>query len=242
MYKVFIPITLLLLLSCGGEESAESDVEATEESEAVPGSIEQEELPEDNSDVYVPENADGKWQIDDYAEMQMRGKIYNSSEDIPQQDIAASSWYEVLDLKGGYARVTGAYEGWSEYVLWRMADGNDLLGTLSAGCGPVCDYHFDFFIMNDGEKVADGNDLLPLDELDQLAEAKHAQVLEEYGEGLDYKEDFVVYYDLPQSGTSMDVDLIVGADDIKVKLCKLSWDKSSFSVDEAYEALIESAW
>jgi hypothetical protein len=231
-----IPISMLFLFAaCGADIESNSELEDSKETEPnVMIMDSSEELANDmvNEEEYIPENTDGIWQIDDYAEMVIGAKIFQSSDEIPLQERASSHWYEEIDLKGGYARVTGAFEGWYEFVIWRMADGNDLLGSMSAGCGPVCSYDFDFQIMNEGKKVGDGFSVIPVDEINKQRDLLKPKIIDKYGEP-EYP-DYVFYYNLPQKGTAMDVYLVIGADDMTVKVCEMSWNKKEFTIEKLY--------
>ncbi|MBD3638726.1 MAG: hypothetical protein HUJ25_15340 [Crocinitomicaceae bacterium] len=241
MKKVFlIPGVVALLFSCGSSDN-ETNTESTESESLTEETVELSEegtVLEEENETYTPENIDGIWQIDDYAELFTGTKIYKSQKDVPEDALSYGSYYLTLDTKGGYAHVTGPYEGWSEYVLWRMKDGNDLLGTMSAGCGPACDYNFDFYIMNNGEKIGDGNRLIPRMEIEDFGASLMPQILEEF-EAIEYKEDYQFYYNFPQQGTSMEVDIIVGADEVRIPIILLSWDKEKFSVEKKYTELYE---
>lgn len=238
MNKLFFSLACFILISCGAEsagedQSDEAEVDATVN--AVKDSSEVEVL-EEAAD-YVPENVDGLWQIDDYAELMKGKKIYNSHEDIPDGEWSNNEFFQELDLKGGFASVTGAYEGWSEYVIWRMTENRTLLGTMSAGCGPVCSYSFQFYIFDDkNEIISDeaGSEVLPLEEMAIHEEKLLKKVLEKYPD-LEYPEDHGPKYSFPRKGTSMTVDLLVGADEIQIPMLKLSWNKMKFEIDEYYE-------
>jgi hypothetical protein len=49
------------------------------------------------------------------------------------------SLIKVEDLKNGYLRLEGAWEGWAEIALFKRKDGSYLIAETSVGCGPVCD-------------------------------------------------------------------------------------------------------
>ena len=246
MKKYFLLPLSVLIFACGGEEAP------ADEAEEIPGDPDAEVIVNDeplqNGDYtelmdgeqvaieYQPENEDGKWQIDDYAEVFMGEEIYPSWDDIPE-DKDFGYIYEVLDVKGGYAHVTGAYEGWSEFVLWRMDDGYDLIGTMHAGCGPVCDYRYEFFKCKGQEitKISMAR-LFPMAKMDDHAEEMRKKVVADQ-EYIDYPEDKVYLFRFPQKGTSMDVDLMIGAEEYIVPIYKLSWDKQKFSIEETYSEL-----
>ena len=148
----------------------------------------------------------GTWQIDDYVEIFTNGKIYIDGDAYSAAEDWNASYYELLDIKGGYARITGGYEGWSEYVLWRMADGTDLLGTMSAGCGPVCEYNYKFYkCQGEDMKEMSRATIFPMAQLDDHRVVMHEKIKKEI-EWLEYPDDWQYIYRFPSK---------------KERLCKL---------------------
>lgn len=242
MKKYYILPLALLFFACGAENTEDSatgqqpgeDQEKVSPEEAVEEIESTEVVP-----TYEPENKDGVWQIDDYAEMFVGSKIYNSAEDVPDDKRGSAQYYRQLDIKGGFAHVTGTYEGWNEYVLWRMKDGHDLLGTVSVGCGPVCTYDYVFYKCKNGEyEKASMAQLFPMAEMDDHAEVMHKKILDKF-EYFDYPNDKTYIFIFPQKGTSMEVELMVGADEIQVPILRLSWDGGRFSIEKKYTEVLD---
>lgn len=48
---------------------------------------------------------------------------------------------------------------------------------------------------------------------------------------LDYAEDQQLYFAFPQEGTAMEVHIVLGADEMMIKLGKLNWNKMTFTID-----------
>ena len=140
-------------------------------------------------------------------------------------------YYQTLDIKGGFASVTGAIEGWKEFVVWRMADGDDLVGEMTVDCGPACGYLFNFYKGRGSEiKEYEQEKLFPLEAMNRHTEEMTVKILEKYP--VDYSEDAQWVFNFPQKGTGMIVDLVLGADEIQVPILRLTWDKSKFNVTE----------
>jgi len=233
MNKAIYGIFVLGLFSCGN--SSENVNEGVEEVLDTATTVLEEQEEELVEELFIPENADGNWQIDDYAEM-LTGDVIASSADKANMENSVGWYYQELDLAGGFASVTGAIEGWQEFVVWRMADGDDLIGFMSVGCGPVCDYAFRFY-KGQGEDAQqiEMKDVFPMTEINEIQEAKHKEILDrDNGFGFDYPEDSQLYYHFPKKGTSMEVDIVVGADELQEPIFSLSWDKSKFSIDKKY--------
>ncbi len=174
-------------------------------------------------------------QIDDYVKLHLDAEIAASSEDLDYEN-GQMYYYSILDVKGGYAKVEGMMEGWYEFALWRMASGSDLVGVTSAACGPICDYSYDFYEHKEGAKEKVTADVIPWEAVDRHKDEIWTKVTEKYKE-MDYPDDCQLWFNLPQSGTSMIVDISVGSNEYEHSLLKLSWDKSKFSVAEYYKEI-----
>ncbi len=49
------------------------------------------------------------------------------------------SLIKIEDIKNGYLRLEGAWEGWSEIVLFKKTDGSYIIAESKTGCGPGCE-------------------------------------------------------------------------------------------------------
>lgn len=174
------------------------------------------------------------WQIDDYAEKELNSSIAQTAEEAYENSSTTAYYYETLDIPGGYANVTGAFEGWYEFVLYRMKDNKDLVCRMAAGCGPACAYDFEFKVYDKGNLINENPNILPIKEIEKHEEKMHEKVLGAL-EYTDYPEDAQLRYIFPQKGTDMQVNLVVGADEAEIKLLVLSWDKEKFSIKKKYD-------
>lgn len=204
------------------DESNSNEIEVTEEQEMLEAASLM-----DDTDNESETNAQN-WQITDYVEHLHGEKVAESHSDLAPED-GVNWFYQTLDIKGGYANITGAVEGWKEYVIWRMKGESDLVGELSVGCGPACSYDFQFF-KGKGKNIEtiETSEIIPVDELMEYANALKPKALEKYP--VDYEEDMQLIYVFPQKGTDMQVDLVFGADEMRIKLAMLEWNKEKFSV------------
>ena len=225
---IFIGIAICLV-GCGddGKASIEDNGETENSSE------EEVSVLEEPTDIYEEPNEEHVWQINNYAEYFLESKIAKNSEEMDWE--AGEMWYyETLDLKGGFARVEGAVEGNYEFAVWRMANGNDLIGKTALGCGPICEYSYYFYEQFKGEGSEVTQEILPNDEIEKHRLKIHNLIKDSY-ENLDNPEDSQLHFFLPQKGTSMLVNIVVGADEVDVPLLKLKWNKKQFLIDEVYD-------
>lgn len=226
-----------LFLSCGDEiatnPALESEVSPQVDSEItndLPAS--NQETSEFNAlEVLESESVpNSDWQINNYANFLIGEDIATNTDDL-NYDNGMNYYYQTLDIPGGFASVAGSMEGWKEFVVWRMADGDDLVGEMTVECGPACGYIFNFYKGLEAEIVAYPQDkLFPLVAINRHSEEMLVQILEKYP--VDYPEDSQLIYNFPQEGTGMRVDLNIGADEIQVPIIRLEWDRSIFYVAE----------
>ncbi|MBK7093967.1 MAG: DUF3256 family protein [Saprospiraceae bacterium] len=55
-------------------------------------------------------------------------------------------FFEILDLKNGYLKLSGAMEGHIQMCYWNMEDKSKLIAVYQEGCGPGCYVEkFDFY-------------------------------------------------------------------------------------------------
>lgn len=226
-YLRIIP-AFFLFYSCGETQQDEPTDEGFEEV-----TLEEGEVAEDSVEVDTDISAEvfkDLEQIDDYAEFLMGAKIYDSFQDSP--DPGASHWYSEKKVKNGFVSVTGAYEGAQSFALWRMENGNDLIGMTSMGCGPVCDYSFAFYEFSNSDSATVTNEIMPMDEI--LAHMYKIQDKVQAKYEVEYEDSAELLFQLPQKGTSMEVWISMDANTWEFPIVLLEWDKKSFSIAEKY--------
>lgn len=175
------------------------------------------------------------WQIDAYATHLIGSPIAENAEALNGK--SEFQWYyQTLDIKGGFASITGAVEGWKEFVLWRMADGNDLVGEMSVGCGPACDYSFTFYTGKGAQiQVCDPKSIFPMEAIELHQKRMVPKIITKYP--VEYPEDSQLVFNFPRKGTGMRVDVVVGADEVRVPILQLAWDKSTFTISELFSKI-----
>lgn len=225
-------VIALVLTACSGEPSdlIEDDFgENPHKAEEMEADTTQEQA-SSITDSSTVENTTAVWQIDDYATFLIDESIADSPSDAEGFD----HYYTRKEVKKGYAKVEGAIEGFYEFALWRMTDGDDLVGKLEVGCGPVCSYESTFYKGKGNElKPYDQSFLFPLQEMNEHKEAMIKKALVRHPT-IEYHEDSQLIYNMPVNGTGMRVDLVLGADELRIPLLFLSWDGSAFSLKTKY--------
>lgn len=226
--SLFLIAVTTCFISCNGEQNTTATTENTNETEQVNAS----ENSVDTVEANVPEiKLKEKNQINDYAEYFLQGKIKDKSEDMNYEN-GDMHYYEILDIANGYCRVSGMYEGWYEMAVWRMENGNDLIGMFSAGCGPVCEYSIHFYEVNADSDKEVTNDVLPMKEIEAHAEKMKEQALQE--DVLIEGDMTGLKFIIPQKGTSMDVYLSINSNELEFPIITLSWDKKKFNISKKH--------
>jgi hypothetical protein len=55
------------------------------------------------------------------------------------------------DIKNGYLKLEGTWEGWAEIALFKKKDGSYLIAQAESGCGPACEGFIKFFAYEAGK-------------------------------------------------------------------------------------------
>ena len=235
MKRFFYLGCVFFFLSCG------ESVEAEETSEPKAEEIDTEVLEEDSTSEVTNQIESTGWQIDDYAEFFEDACITDSQDDIDWNDPKdkCRMYYETKDVKGGFVSIRGGMEGWIEYVMFRMSDGGDLVCRMAVDCGPACGYNYKFYYCMGEDYSEAGDELFPMTEMQKHQKVMYQKGLDKYGD-FDYSEDNQLRYVFPQKGTSMDVHLILGADDIEYPILTLGWNKKNFFIEKLYNQISEA--
>lgn len=109
--------------------------------------------------------------------------------------------FDILDIKNGYLKLIGAFEGQIQMCYWNLTNGHKLISIYFEGCGPVCYIaQFDFY-------EYDGKDFKPVD--------RHSIIPDVYNDflGIDFKEKIrelknkdiiaTLLFELPRNGKNI---------------------------------------
>jgi hypothetical protein len=61
------------------------------------------------------------------------------------------SLIKIEDIKNGYLRLEGPWEGWAEIALFKKTDGSYIIAQAESGCGPACDGFVKFWTYKAGK-------------------------------------------------------------------------------------------
>ena len=131
----------------------------------------------------------------------------------------------VEDLKNGYLRIEGAFEGYIEVALFRKKDSTPILLVSSTSCGPVCTSVVKALEHSDGKMVDVTESTIPVISSDKVK----AIYLERKAKSDDLIEEGEVplVFELPRFGRTIKVkvDTTFAPSDITVFRIKFSNDK-----------------
>lgn len=101
------------------------------------------------------------------------------------------------DIKNGYLKLEGAWEGWAEIALFKKKDGSYLIAQAENGCGPACEGFVKFFTYKAGKFTDVTKQVFPT-----LTEAQVKQVFT--AKNINLEDSGMSYYFLlPQQGTTV---------------------------------------
>ncbi len=95
---------------------------------------------------------------------------------------------KIQDVKNGYLRLEGDWEGFSEIALFRQPNGTPLIVVTNAECGPGCSQSTYFLEFQDGKWVNRQTELFPLTRQQVVAEYRKSgqKTIEDFGDDLPY--------------------------------------------------------
>jgi len=228
--------SILFIYACGSSETTSPEDKIIEDSATavIPATDTIQKM------IGLPEIQEGqvelkeKNQVNDYAEYFLQAKVFDDHTKMNYEQ-GDMHYYEVLDIKNGYAKVTGAYEGSYTFAIWRMANGNDLVGKTSMSCGPVCDYTYEFFEITPDGDLNVTKTVLPQKEISEHCKFMVDKAMAE--EKMDQSVKSQMLFELPQQGTDIQVYLSLNSNELEFPLLTLSWDKSKFTISKKFDVI-----
>ena len=139
------------------------------------------------------------------------------------------SLIKIGDIKNGYLRLEGPWEGWAEIALFKKTAGGYIVAQAESGCGPACDGSVKFWSVTNG-KWSDVTKTVFTElhgkEASKIFNAKKADD-EEAAEA----DGMPFYYLLPREGTTLKAacnECSQSGDDDFI-LAEWSWNGTKFT-------------
>ncbi len=111
------------------------------------------------------------------------------------------SMIKVEDIKNGYLRIEGGWEGWAEIALFKKTDGSYIIAQAENGCGPACSGFVKFWTYNTGKWTDVTKSVFT--EPGEKAVAKKFNEIKPESEEAASDEGMSYYYNLPRQGRIM---------------------------------------
>ncbi len=172
-----------------------------------------------------------------YAERMLSSKIADKQEDVAVRQ-GVLYYYKELDIPGKYVHVSGGFSGDYEFAMWKMDNGNDLIGITSGNCQPVCAYACSMFEFSENDSTDVSNTVFPLKKMEKQMLKLKKKVLAANPEIIDEQAQYK--FELPKDGEPMIVYLSINKNKIEVPLLELDWDGEGFQINKKYKELPEN--
>jgi hypothetical protein len=133
----------------------------------------------------------------------------------------------IEDVKNGYLKITGPWEGFAEIALFKKSNGDYLIGLTVANCGPGCEQEIHFLENNGGKWTDKTKEVLPTisnstleGEYKKKKSAGDPQTLSEAP----------ALYMLPRYGTTIQIVAQPEFTKKKIVLQELTFNKEKFAI------------
>lgn len=130
------------------------------------------------------------------------------------------SLIKVEDVKNGFLRLEGEWEGWAEFALFKKTDGSYLVGSNFVGCGPACDSTLFFFENREGKWIDVSSEVFEAPNDDEVMAALKRVKSDENSHSL--------FYTLPRKGTDITLECSMCKGDQDLLLFTFSWKSPKF--------------
>ncbi len=113
------------------------------------------------------------------------------------------SLIKIEDIKNGYLKIEGTWEGWAEIALFKKTDGNYIIAQAENGCGPACDGFVKFWTYNNGKWTDVTKSVFT--QPTSKAVAKHFNAIKPKSDEAADESGMPFYYNLPRQGKVLKV-------------------------------------
>lgn len=134
---------------------------------------------------------------------------------------------KIRDIKNGYLRLEGAWEGYTEIALFRNPDRSALIAVSNVSLGPGPDQKI-YFLSCDGkawiDKTKEVFARVPQSQIATMYKKKRSR------EDKDYGQDVPHVYRLPRLGTTINVVTPPSFTSVEITLAELKWVNGRFEI------------
>lgn len=162
-----------------------------------------------------------------YAERLMMMPIMETAQEV-DFNVGKLYYYKEKDIVGSFVHVSGGFGGDYKMAMWKMENGNDLVGVTSNNCGPVCIYECSFFEFTKDDSVDVTNAIFPLGKMEKHLEKIKRKVLAKHPEIKDTEAQFK--FELPHDQGIVSVEFSINYNQIEFEFMQLLWDGEKFVI------------
>lgn len=138
----------------------------------------------------------------------------------PELEKYRRSLIKVEDVKNGFLRLEGDWEGWAEFALFKKTDGSYLVASNFVGCGPACGSTLFFYEHKDGKWTDVTADVFEAPDDDEVKAAFKRVKSDDTSHSL--------FYTLPRKGTDITLECSMCKGDDDLLLFTYSWKSPKF--------------
>lgn len=173
--------------------------------------------------------------IHHYAERLLGSRIVDDREDVDIRK-GAIYYYKNKNLEGNYVHVAGGYAGEYRFSMWKMDDGNDLVGITHFNCEAFCTYECSFYSFSRSDSSEVSSKVFPLKKMLKHMNKIKSKVLA--AAGID-DQDPQFKFILPKDRGMLRVEISMDRNKIEFPILDLSWTGEKFSIQTKYKEIPE---
>lgn len=174
--------------------------------------------------------------IHNYAERMLGHQIVDSKDDVDFRR-GKLYYYKTKDLNSNYVHVSGGYTGDYMLALWKMENGNDLVGVTHYNCQAYCIYECSFFEFTLDDSTEVSADILPVNKMAKHLNKIRSKVIGGAGEMDDEQAQFK--FVLPTNGGLLRLEISIDHNRIEFPIMDLEWDGGKFSIHTKFKEIPE---
>jgi len=168
-----------------------------------------------------------------YAERLMKMKIVDEKSQL-NRNKGIVYYYKEKDIAGNYVHISGLREGDFQMSMWKMENGNDLLGVTSGSCQPVCVYECSFYEFTALDSTDITSSIFPLQKMKKQLKKMKKKVLS----STQVKDENAQFkFILPHDRGLLQVFLSINNNSIEFPIMDLMWNGNEFVVQKTYKEI-----
>lgn len=138
----------------------------------------------------------------------------------PELEKYRRSLIKIEDVKNGFLRLEGDWEGWAEFALFKKTDGSYLVASNFVGCGPACDSTLFFYENKNGKWIDVTAEVFEAPDDDEVKAAFKRVKSDDTLHSL--------FYSLPRKGTDITLECSMCKGDEDLLLFTYRWKSPKF--------------